>query len=59
MGCLNPTWTLKIVKFTVKNMGLKQQWNTGIEELIRLVLKIYMDPMSEVLLEGQWMFLMC
>ena len=46
-GLLEPAWSLNIVRQTINNMEPKKQWHTGVEELIRLVLKIYMDPLSD------------
>jgi hypothetical protein len=45
-GLNDPRWTLKIVKLAVNKIEVRNQWHTGIEELIRLVLKIYVDPLS-------------
>lgn len=46
-GLIDPKWTLQIVKTWVIGMELSAYWHSGIEELIRLVLKIYTDPTSK------------
>lgn len=46
-GLIDPGWTLQIVRTSVDGMELSPYWHSGIEELIRLVLKIYTDPTSK------------
>ena len=48
-GSLDPEWSLKVIRMTVENMQMSQRWHSGIEELIRLVLKIYTDPTAKAL----------
>lgn len=48
-GLLDPHWSLQIIRTTLENKRLSEQWHSGIEELIRLVLKIYVDPTAKVL----------
>lgn len=45
-GLLNPEWTLSVVIITLDNKYLFDQspWATGLEEIIRLVLRIYTNP---------------
>lgn len=45
-GLLDPEWTLSVVKMVLDNRNFLEQspWATGIEEIIRLVLKIYTFP---------------
>lgn len=48
-GLIEPVWTLKIIRTSIQNMELSPYWHSGIEELIRLVLKIYTDPTSKTI----------
>lgn len=45
-GLLDPEWTLSVVKITLANKYLFDQspWDTGLEEIVRLVLRIYTNP---------------
>lgn len=45
-GLLDPEWTLSVVKIVLDNKNFFDQfpWATGIEKIIRLVLKIYTFP---------------
>jgi hypothetical protein len=45
-GLLDPEWTLSVVKITLDNKYLFNQspWASGLEEIIRVVLRIYTNP---------------
>jgi hypothetical protein len=46
VGLLDPEWTLSMVKIVLENTDLFDQspWASGLEEINRLVLRIYMFP---------------
>jgi len=45
-GLLDPEWTLTVVKIALDNKNLLDQspWASGLEEIIRVVLRIYTNP---------------
>lgn len=54
-GLLDPVWTLSIVETILYKTPPQGQWWWGIEELIRLVLRIYTTPTSSETLKGRAM----
>ena len=46
-GMLDPNWTLGIIRTLINKPVLKQTWESGAEELIRFVLRVYTSPTAD------------
>jgi hypothetical protein len=50
LGALDPSWTLSLIEVILENEPLTEvaRWHLGGEKLIRLALRVYNDPITDI-----------